>query len=79
MALIEDLEQNIADLEFKLELLDSELQEIFVQMPDSSTSEHDVENAVAKLVTGLSSSASRSILMESFTKLIESEVRFMDY
>ena len=79
LALIEDLEQNIADLEFKLELLDSELQEIFVQMPDSSTSEHDVENAVAKLVTGLSSSASRSILMESFTKLIESEVRFMDY
>lgn len=76
LAQIEDIEENVADLEFKLELLDSELQEISMQMPNHAiSSEQDIENAVEKLVKGISSSASRSILLESFSKLVEAEVR----
>ena len=78
-ALIEDLEENIADLEFKLELLDSELQGISVQLPNhASSSEQDIEDAVGKLVTGISSSASRSILLETFSKLVVAEVSRLD-
>ena len=78
LAQIEDIEENVADLEFRLELLDSELQEISIQMPNqSSSSEQDIENAVGNLVNGISSSASRSILLESFSKLVEAEVRLV--
>jgi archaellum component FlaC len=74
--LINDLEENIVDLEFKLELLDSELQEISAQMPDhTSSSEEDIEDAVGKLMKTMSSSALRSILLETFSKFVEAEVR----
>jgi kinesin family protein 4/21/27 len=74
--LIKDLEENIVDLEFKLELLDSELQELSAQMPDrTSSSEEDIEDAVGKLMKTMSSSALRSILLETFSKFVEAEVR----
>ena len=74
--LIKDLEENIVDLEFKLELLDSELQEISAQMPDhTSSSEEDIEDAVGKLMKTMSSSALRSVLLETFSKFVEAEVR----
>ena len=80
LSIIEDLEENIVDLEFRLEILDSELQELSVQMPNhSSSSDLDIQDSIEKLVKGMSSSASRSILLESFTKLVEAEVGLVEF
>jgi kinesin family protein 4/21/27 len=76
LTLIKDMEENIVDLEFKLELLDSELQDISVQMPDNmNSSEQNIEDAVGKLLKGMSSSTLRSILLETFSKFVVAEVR----
>ena len=75
LAVVKDLEENIVDLEFKLEILDSELQEISAQMPNQeNSSEEDAEHAVEKLLSGMTSSTLRSIIYETFSKLVEAEV-----
>jgi len=71
---MKDIEENIADLEFKLELLDSEMQDVSAQLPnDSKSSEKDTDDAVTKLMNGLSSAALKSTLFETFSKFVEAE------
>jgi len=74
--MIKDLQENIVDMEFKLELLDSELQDISAQMPENIvSSEEDIDDAVATMMKGMSTSALQSILLETFSKFVEAEVR----
>jgi len=71
---IKDLQENIVDLEFRLELLDSEFQDISAQMPKNvKSSEQDINDAVTTLMQGMSPSALKSILLETFPKLVEAE------
>ena len=74
--MIKDLQENIVDMEFKLELLDSELQDISTQMPENIvSSEEDIDDAVATIMKGMSTYALQSILLETFSKFVEAEVR----
>lgn len=72
---IRETEEDVADLELKLELLDSELNDVAAKMPiDTKSSEHDIDEAVTKLLSSMSSTALRSLLIESFSKFVEAEV-----
>jgi len=71
---VKDLREKIADLELKLELIDSELQETTAQMPkDIKSSEQDIDEAVTTLMKGMSTCALKSILLETFSKFVEAE------
>ena len=65
------------ELELKLELLDSEIQEVSSQLPkNTESSEQDINNAVSKIIERMSTYALRSILLETFSKFVEAEVRW---
>ena len=72
---VKEQEETIADLELRLELLDSEIHDISVQMPkDCHSSERDIDDAVNKLLSGMSGSVVKSLLMETFSKFVDVEV-----
>ena len=74
---VKDLREKIADLELRLELIDSELQETTAQMPkDIKSSEQDIDEAVTTLMKGMSTCALKSILLETFSKFVEAEVSY---
>jgi kinesin family protein 4/21/27 len=75
---IRDTEEHIADLELKLELLDSEIQEIVSEIPgNSETSSQDNEDAVETIMSGMSAAGFRSLLLDTFSKFVTTEVRQM--
>jgi hypothetical protein len=74
-SVIRETEEDVADLELKLELLDSELNDTAATITNEGTaSEQDTDEAVSKLLLSMSTTALRSLLMESFSKFVESEV-----
>jgi kinesin family protein 4/21/27 len=74
-ASVKEQEETIADLELRLELLDSEIHDTSTQMPkDCHSSERDIDDAVNKLLSGMSGSVVKSLLMETFSKFIDVEV-----
>ena len=69
-------EESVADLELKLELISSELEDLRSKMPpnDDST-QMDGDEAVKKLMASMTAPQLRALLMETFTKYSDSEVR----
>jgi hypothetical protein len=75
---IMDLEQAIADLELKLEILGSEMDQIRSKLPeDYNLFAADGEKAAEKVLNKLPSEALRVCLRESLAKLVESEVSYV--
>jgi DNA repair exonuclease SbcCD ATPase subunit len=78
--LMKDLEDNIVNFELKLELIESELQELSAQLPNSTiSSEKDIEDAVRKLLTRMSPSVLKSTLLETFSKFVQVEVCYLAF
>lgn len=72
---IREAEEDVADLELKLELLDSELNDSAAKMPyEGTASEQDADEAVARLLSSMTTAALKSLMMESFAKFVEAEV-----
>jgi DNA repair exonuclease SbcCD ATPase subunit len=72
---IRETEEDVADLELKLELLDSELNDTAAQIPnDGSVADQDIDEAVSKLLSSMTLAALKSLLMDSFAKIVEAEV-----
>ena len=72
---IRDLEENVADLELRLELIDSDLQDILAQLPgDVNSSEREIDEAVTKLMGEMSTDDMSSLLVNTFSKFVEAEV-----
>ncbi|KAL3924022.1 MAG: hypothetical protein SGILL_001299 [Bacillariaceae sp.] len=76
---IRDIEENIADLELKLELLDSEIQELSSEFPtNTDNTNQDIEDAVAKMMDGMSTAGLRSLLLDTFSKFVTTETERQD-
>ena len=73
---LHDLEANVGDLEVKLELLGSEVNEIRSKMPQySENSIRDNDEGIRNLIQSMSNKALRTFTMDLFSKLVNSEVR----
>ncbi|KAL3925517.1 MAG: hypothetical protein SGILL_000359 [Bacillariaceae sp.] len=74
-AAMHDIEEHIADLELKLELQDSEMREISLGIPANLvSSQQDTDEAVSKMMKGMSPSALRSLLLDTLSKFVTTEV-----
>jgi kinesin family protein 4/21/27 len=74
---VQELEASVADLEFQLELLGSELKDIRSKMPqDPKEYILDGDEAVKKIMSTMSTPVLRTMLMETFSQLVGAEVRF---
>lgn len=72
---VKELEISVADAELKLELLGSELNDIRSKMPqDPNNPALDGEEAVQKILLQMPSHVLRSMLTETFLKLVGAEV-----
>eukprot|EP00980_Cylindrotheca_fusiformis_P005168 scaffold1101_cov123-Cylindrotheca_fusiformis.AAC.6 len=70
------LEESVSDLEFRLELLGSELSDIRMKMPEETKrSVLDSDAAVSKIMDGMPNRVMRQMLLEAMSKLAEAEVR----
>jgi len=70
----QEKEETIADLELKVELLDADLQELSSQLPqDNVKADHDMDTAITKLMSAMSAPVLRNMLMETYSKFVESE------
>jgi hypothetical protein len=73
---VQELEESVADLELKLELWGSDLKEIRSKMPEESKhSILDGDEAMKKMMSTMNTQVLRTMLMETFSKLVEAEVR----
>ena len=69
-------EESIADLELKLELVSSELEDVRSKLPNHDHSlQLDGDEAAKKLMASMSAPQLRALLLETFTKFADSEVR----
>lgn len=74
---MQELEENVADLELRLELLGSELSEIRIRMPEETKrSMLDSQEAVSRILSAMEGRVLRSMLLEAMSKLVVAEVRF---
>jgi hypothetical protein len=74
-AALSEKEEVIADLELKVELLDSEMRELSSEIPENlGSSQQDTEEAVSKVMLSMTDSALRSLLFDTFSKFVTIEV-----
>jgi hypothetical protein len=72
---VRDHEETVADLELKLELISSELEELKSKMPSNGeTAKLDGEEAVKKMMSTMSAPVLRTLLIETFSKFANAEV-----
>jgi Kinesin motor domain len=72
---VSEIEENVADLELKIELLDSEMQDISAAIPENAESpDQSSDLAVNKLMGEMSDTALRSLLLDTFAKFVCTEV-----
>jgi multidrug efflux pump subunit AcrA (membrane-fusion protein) len=77
MIAVQELEQSVADLELTLELLGSELEEMRSNMPqDVESARLDDNEGVKNMISSMSAQVLRIMLTETFSKLVQTEVRF---
>jgi hypothetical protein len=70
-----DHEESVADLELKLELVGSELEELRSKMPEhGEESKLDGEEAARKMMMDMTAPVLRTLLLETFSKFAEAEV-----
>jgi len=69
-----DLEQTVADLELKLEIIGSEMEQIQSKLPDNLDFFSEGEKASENLLHKLSPQTLRICLRESLSKLVQSEI-----
>jgi hypothetical protein len=72
---VRDHEETVADLELKLELISSELEELKSKLPSNGeTAKLDGEEAVKKMMSTMSAPVLRTLLIETFSKFANAEV-----
>jgi hypothetical protein len=71
---ISELKETVAELELKLELLGTEINEMETLLPTEGKQLKD-EEPLKKLLSKLPKIALRKLLLDSFSKLVEAEVR----